>query len=167
MYSHTSRKIWDSFAPSKSGSRLICGSQYVSIGATNFTIRQMMSAELGTKGHFARSSAFGRRGSLTRHVGLRNSILQRDEWACGRGVQCVPCCIILSPADHGQVAYGVIVAVLDAAARRRVAPCCDQLLISSQYMPAVCTAASRGTLLMASATSLTRRYTGGRLIRGS
>jgi len=38
-----------------------------------------MSAELGTKGRVARSTAFGRRGSLTRHVGLRNSILQQDE----------------------------------------------------------------------------------------
>jgi len=66
-----------------------------------------------------------------------------------------------------QVAYGVIVAVLDVAARRRVAPSCDQLLILSQNMRTFRTAASHGTLLMASATSLTRRYTRGRLIRGS
>ena len=57
-----------------------------------------------------------------------------------------------------QVAYGDIVAVLDAAARRRVAPCCDQLLISSQNMRTFRTAASHGTLLMASATSITRQY---------
>ena len=54
-----------------------------------------------------------------------------------------------------------------ASARRHVALCCDQLLISLEYMPTVRTAASRGTLLMASATSLTRQYTGGRLIHGS
>jgi len=41
----------------------------------------MMSDELGTKGCFARSTAFGRRGSLTRHIGVRNSILQQDERA--------------------------------------------------------------------------------------
>jgi len=40
-----------------------------------------MSAELGTKGRFARSMALGRHGSLTRHIGLRNSILQQDERA--------------------------------------------------------------------------------------
>jgi len=44
---------------------------------------------------------------------------------------------------------------------RRIAPCCDQLLISSQNRQTFRTAASRGMLLMASATSLTRRYTRG------
>ena len=52
-------------------------------------------------------------------------------------------------------------AVLDAAAQRRVAPCCDQLLISSQYTRTSHTAASYRTLLIASATSLGRRYTRG------
>ena len=32
--------------------------------------------------------------SLTRYVGLRNLILQPDEQAAGRGVQCVPCHVI-------------------------------------------------------------------------
>jgi len=66
-----------------------------------------------------------------------------------------------------QVAYGVIVSVLDVGARRRVAPCCDQLLILSQNTRTIRAAPSRGTLLMASATPLTRQYTRGRLIRGS
>jgi len=48
IYSHTSRKIWDSFAPWKAGGLLICGSQYVSVPAMNFSIRQVMSAQLGT-----------------------------------------------------------------------------------------------------------------------
>jgi len=56
---------------------------------------------------------------------------------------------------------GVIVAVLDAGARRRVAPCCDQLIISSQNTRTLPTSASRGILLMASVTSLTRLYTRG------
>jgi len=57
----------------------------------------------------------------------------------------------------------IVVAVLDAAAWRRGAPCCDQLLSSLQNTRAFRTAASRlrGMLLMASATSLTRRYTRG------
>jgi len=49
---HTGRKIWDSYAPSKSGGQLICGSQYVSISAINLSLRQMMSAELVTEGRF-------------------------------------------------------------------------------------------------------------------
>jgi len=76
---------------SKSGGRLICGSQYVSISAMNFSIRQMMSAELGTEGRFSRRVAIGHRGSVTRYVDLRNLILQQDELACGRGIQFVPC----------------------------------------------------------------------------
>ena len=66
-----------------------------------------------------------------------------------------------------QAAYGVIVAVLDAAARRCLAPCCAQRLISSQNTRTFCTAASRATLFMASSTSLTRWYTRCWLIQGS
>jgi len=58
-----------------------------------------------------------------------------------------------------EVVYGVILAVLDVGARRRVAPCCDQLLILSQNTWTIRAARSRGTLSMASATSLTRWYT--------
>jgi len=46
----------------------------------------------------------------------------------------------------------------------RIAPRCDQLLISSQNTRTFCIAASRGMLLMAWATSLTTRYTRGQLI---
>ena len=64
--------------------------------------------------------------------------------------------------------WHIIVAVLDAPARRRITPCCDQLLISLQYMQAFHTSALHEMLLIASATSLGRLYTmGGRLMWGS
>jgi len=45
MYSHASRKICDSFALQN------WGSTYMRV--TNFSVRQMMSAEIGTEGRFA------------------------------------------------------------------------------------------------------------------
>jgi len=67
----------------------------------------------------------------------RNLILQQDEWAGGRGVQCILYCIIAGQITDMGVAGTWLtsqVAMLDASAWGRVAPCCDQLLISLQYM---------------------------------
>ena len=157
-------KNWDSFAPSKSGVDLYAGhsrSAYVPLSS-------------GLKDASPRSATIGPHGSLTRHVGLHNLILQWNKRAGGRGVQCVLCCVIASRsptwawlACDWHHKWRIIVAVLDVGARRCVAPCCDQLLILTQNTRTFCTAASRGTLLMASATLLTRRHTRGWLIRGS
>jgi len=127
-----------------------------------------MSSNLGTEGRLPRSAAIGPRGSLTLQVGLCNLILQWDEWACGRAVQVFHAALSLgrSPtwtwlAHDWHRKWRIIVSVLDSAARHRVAPCCDQLLSSSQNTRTFRTAASRGMLLIASATSLRRRYTRG------
>ena len=80
-----------------------------------------------------RSAAIGRHGSLTRYVGLHNLILQQDEQA---GVHSVPCRVItaqITDMDMAGTRLTSQVAVLDAAAWSRNAPCCDQLLSSSQY----------------------------------
>jgi len=55
MYSHTSRKIWDSFAPSKSGGGvdLYAGHSRSAYVPQIFPEGRMMSAELRTEGHFA------------------------------------------------------------------------------------------------------------------
>jgi len=81
-------KFWDSFAPSKSGGgrstyMQVTVGQQVSICATISFVIQMMSAELGTEGRFAPLWGDGPSGSLTRHIDLRNMILQRDERGAG------------------------------------------------------------------------------------
>jgi len=142
MYSHTTKKIWDNFCLLK-----IRGLTYmrVTVGqhmCHKFFHRQMMSAELRLKDTLPRSAAIGRRGSLACHVGLRNLtlLLQQGEWAA-REEYTAAFCATLSPgrsptwawlADDWHHKWRIIVALLDAAARRRVAPCCDQLLSSLQ-----------------------------------
>ena len=125
-----------------------------------------MSAELGTEGRFARSAAIGPVGQW--HVMTLDTAARRTGgWE--RNTVHSMLRYRRQITDMGmagtwltsQVAYGVIVAVFDVGARRRDAPCCDQRLISSQYSRTFHTAASYRTLLIASATSLGRRYTRG------
>ena len=78
----------------------IGGSTYMRVTvcqpAMNFSIRQMMSGELGTEGRFSRRGAISCRGSLTRHAGLHNCSKMNgregDEYSVFRAA--------LSPADH-------------------------------------------------------------------
>ena len=166
MYSHTSWKIWDSFVSSKSW-----GSTYMRV-----TLGQHICHEFF---HKADDVSWARDGMLLRPVEQRSAAVGHWHvtficitWYCSKmngrersTVHSVPR-YRRQITDMGvagtqltsQVAYGIIVVVFDAAARRSVTHCCDQLLSLSKNTRTFRTATSRGTLLMASATSLTRRY---------